>query len=102
MQHAWLAELSRITKPGGYGIFTVHGENHFIHLSGADRAKLLEKGFHYADLGATEGLPEFYKASFQTPAYVKREWSRYFEVLAVYPKGICQNQDAVLVRKRAE
>jgi SAM-dependent methyltransferase len=100
MQHAWLAELSRIIKPGGHGIFTVHGENHFIHLPETDRSSLLEKGFHYADMGATEGLPEFYKASFQTPDYVKREWARYFDVLAVYPKGICQNQDAVLVKKR--
>lgn len=100
MQHAWLAELSRIIRPGGHGIFTTHGENHFIHLPERDRTKLMEKGFHYSDLGATEGLPDFYRASFQTPDYVKREWTRYFDVLAIYPKGIGQNQDAVLVRKR--
>lgn len=100
IQRSWLTELSRILKPGGYGIFTTHGENHFVHLSAADRKKLLEHGFHYSDLGATEGLPDFYRASFQTPAYIRREWAQYFEVLAVYERGICQNQDAVLVRKR--
>jgi SAM-dependent methyltransferase len=100
MQHAWLKELSRIIKSGGYGIFTTHGENHFVHLPAGDRKRLLEHGFHYSDLGATQGLPDFYRASFQTLEYVKREWSRYFDVMAVYERGICQNQDAVLVRKR--
>jgi SAM-dependent methyltransferase len=101
MQRAWLKELSRILKPGGHGIFTTHGENHFVHLPAAGRAKLVASGFHYSDLGATEGLPDFYRASFQTREYIAREWAQHFEVVAVYEKGMCQNQDAVLVRKRA-
>lgn len=101
MQRVWLQELARIIKPGGYGIFTTHGENHFVHLTESERGQLAKTGFHYSDLGSTEGLPEFYKASFQTREYITREWAKYFEVVAVYEKGMCQNQDAVLVRKRA-
>ena len=99
MQRAWLKELSRIMKPGGHGIFTTHGASHFIHLRERDLKKVLEDGFHYGDCGATEGLPDFYQTSFQTPDYVRREWAKDFDVLAVHESGIGSNQDAVLVRK---
>lgn len=101
LQHAWLAELSRIIRPGGHGVFTVHGENHFAHLPAQDRARLSEKGFCHSDLGDTEGLPDFYRASFQTGDYIRREWARHFEVMGIHEKGICQSQDAVVVRRRA-
>jgi len=100
MQHSWLKELSRIIKPGGHGIFTTHGEKHFVHLAKCDLDRISQHGFCYSDFGATEGLPGFYKTSFQTPDYIKREWARYFDVVAIYENGICENQDAVLVRKR--
>ena len=102
MQCAWLKELSRIIKPGGHGIFSTHGKNHFGHLRSGDLGTLSEKGFCYSDFGSTEGLPDFYKTSFQTPDYIKREWARYFDVLAVYEQNIGQHQDAVLVRKRPD
>lgn len=100
MQHAWLKELSRIIKPGGYGIFTTHGENHFGVLEENDRQTLREKGFFYYASPITEGLPEFYRTSFHTLDYIKREWARYFEVLAIRERGLGNHQDAVLVRKR--
>jgi cyclopropane fatty-acyl-phospholipid synthase-like methyltransferase len=100
MQHAWLKELSRVMKPGGHGIFTTHGEHTFSFLKEDDRKKVRGAGFHYGDFGATEGLPDFYQTSFQTPDYVRQEWAKYFDVLAICEKGIGSNQDAVLVRKR--
>jgi SAM-dependent methyltransferase len=100
MQHAWLKELSRIIQSGGYGIFTTHGPNHFHHLRKEDQAQLLNKGFYYYVGGATDGLPEFYQTSFHTHEYIKREWSKYFDVVAIHEKGIARGQDGVLVRKR--
>ncbi len=100
MQHVWLKELSRIIKPGGCGIFTTHGENHFHHLNQAAREELMTKGFYYLMRDATDGLPEFYQTSFHTGEYVQREWSRYFDVLAIRKKGVGKSQDAVLVKKR--
>jgi len=99
MQHAWLKELSRIIQPGGYGIFTTHGRNHFHHLNEAAREELLKKGFYYLTGQATDGLPDFYQTSFHTHEYIAREWSRYFEIVALREKGIGGHQDAVLVRK---
>ena len=100
MQDAWLKELARIMKPGGHGIFTTHGEHTFSLLKEDDRTKVRDAGFHYGDFGATEGLPDFYQTSFQTTDYVRREWAKHFDVLAICEKGIGSNQDAVLVRKR--
>jgi len=100
MQHAWLKELSRILRPGGYGLFTKHGENFFSHLNESHRRQLLEKGFFYRVGGHTEGLPEFYQSSFHTHEYIGREWGRYFEVVSSRKQGIDKVQDAVLVRKR--
>ncbi len=40
------------------------------------------------------------KLPYHTHEYIRREWSRYFEIVAIHPKGIGNHQDAVLVRKR--
>jgi SAM-dependent methyltransferase len=98
MQHAWLKELRRILKPGGYGMFTFHGENHYHKLSEADRKELMEKGFSYSVGAATDGLPEFYQTTFHTHDYVKRVWSNYFEVIDIRKRWISDWQDAVLLR----
>jgi SAM-dependent methyltransferase len=101
MQDAWLKELSRIVKPGGYGVFTVQGENFFHQVTkNSARIELLKKGFFYQNTRAIDGLPEFYQTAYHTHEYIRREWSRYFEVVAVHSKGVGNHQDAVLVRKR--
>jgi hypothetical protein len=46
-------------------------------------------------------LPDFYQTAFHTHEYIRREWSRHFEVVAIHAKGVGNHQDAVLVRKRA-
>jgi len=102
MQHAWLKELSRIIRPGGHGIFSIQGENFFNHLvNESSRSELKTKGFFYGKGGIADGLPEFYQNALHTHDYVKREWNRYFEVVAIYTKGIANHQDAVLVKRRA-
>ena len=100
MQHDWLAEMSRIIKPGCYGIFTVHGEKFYSGIPGNSRKEFLIKGFSYQISAATDGLPDFYRSSFHTHNYIMCEWSKYFEVLYIEKEGIGKNQDAVLVRKR--
>lgn len=102
MQHAWLKELARLIRPGGCGVFTVHGENFFhLLLKQASRDALQKNGFAYEADTIKEGLPEFYQNAFHTHEYIRRQWSRYFEVVAIYPKGVGNHQDAVLVRKRS-
>jgi SAM-dependent methyltransferase len=101
MEESWLAELARIIKPGGYGLFTTHGANYVHLLTAAERAELTAKGFCYRVGQPTDGLPEFYQTSFHTVAYIREKWARHFEVLAVREKGLDGAQDAVLVRKKS-
>jgi SAM-dependent methyltransferase len=102
MQHAWLKELARLLRPGGHGMFTTHGEKHFHHVREEDRAELLRKGFWYQATAPTDGLPDFYQVSFHTHDYIRREWRRHFEVVAIQKEAIDAHQDAVLVRKKAK
>jgi SAM-dependent methyltransferase len=102
MQQDWLKEMARIMKPGGLGLFTTHGERHFGVLAGPELRKLMKRGFYYKKGQPTAGLPKFYRSSFQTKAFVEREWGRWFEIIAIRENGIGKNQDAVLVRKRMD
>lgn len=99
MQDAWLEELSRILKPGGFGLFTTHGEKYYLKLAPPARSELTARGFHYSVGSNTDGLPEFYQTSYQTHDYIKRNWSKHFEIIAICKEAIGKSQDAVLVRK---
>jgi SAM-dependent methyltransferase len=105
MQNAWLEELSRIIKPGGYGLFTTHGEKFFAELKKPEYGesaypKLIEEGFYYSVRDSTEGLPDFYQTSFHTHDYIRRQWVKYFEIVWIQKQGLGGNQDIVLLRKR--
>lgn len=104
MQFSWLAELARVTQPGGYLILTTHGPKHWQNLSSEIREIMDTKGFLFSDFGTNYGksinLPDFYQTSFHAHEYINREWSRYFEVVQITERGIDGHQDAVLLRKR--
>jgi 2-polyprenyl-3-methyl-5-hydroxy-6-metoxy-1,4-benzoquinol methylase len=100
MQFLWLGELKRIIKQNGYLFLTTHGEKHYGFLKQSEIKIMQDKGFCFKNVGATDGLPEFYQASFHTHDYIRREWSRYFDVLAIKSRGIDDNQDTILLKKR--
>ena len=99
LQHAWLAELGRIVKPGGYLILTVHGPQHFQLIPRIRRSEIKRIGFVYVDAGGTEGLPQFYQTAFHAPEYIHAVWSQYFEISGIHPLAISNHQDAILCRK---
>ncbi len=96
MQFAWLEELMRLLQPGGIGLFSVHGLNHH----GAFKEQLKDTGFYYSEGPLTNGLPSFYRQTYHTPDYIKREWTKYFEILDIVTLGLGNYQDVVVVRKR--
>ncbi len=102
MQFQWLEELRRITRPGGYLVMTTCGEQIYSQLPSELRAIVETKGFLYADghYGQSISLPDFYQNTFHAHAYIRREWSKYFEILDIQPQRIQKHQDTVLMRRR--
>jgi SAM-dependent methyltransferase len=97
MQFAWLKELQRVTKRGGYLVLTAHGEDLF---PGTDETQIRsEHGFHYASGHETTGLPGFYQTSFHSERYIRDRWGQYFEVRQIAKKAIVNHQDLVLCRR---
>ena len=108
-QDRWLAELQRITKPGGTVLMSVQGEIAFFRAdSDLQRFLALEKeGFHIygrcPDLD--EVMPEmkesdYYKNVFHSRRYIYEHWSRYFEIVDVIDAVIAGHQDFVIMRRR--
>jgi SAM-dependent methyltransferase len=102
MQHLWLDELYRVTKPGGYAVMTFHGEPHYAALHPQGRERLEKHGFFYsgAPHGSTEGLPDFYQTSWHTHDYVRKHWGKKFEVCAIV-EGAIANHGAAVMRRNA-
>lgn len=102
-QHAWLAELRRVARPGAVLILTVHGQHCINMFAAADKRQIDADGFIFKT-GTTgrlklDKLPDFYQTAYHTEEYIRREWSAYFDVIRYAERGINNNQDAVLLRK---
>jgi SAM-dependent methyltransferase len=102
-QFAWLAELRRVVRPGGLALMTFHGEASVVWsgLTAERYARLRGRGFceqanplYDADLGE----PGYYKDVFHTREYVRREWAKFFDVLAILPCYVA-HQDLVVMRR---
>jgi SAM-dependent methyltransferase len=99
MQFAWLHEMRRVVRPGGWLLLSVHAP------------RLLPPGYpemeqQIADTGGfcflrsvpTFGLPDFYRAAFHSDAYIRREWGKVLQIEAVLSAAINGHQDLVVAR----
>ena len=106
MQFQWLEELRRVTKPGGYVLLTTHGEKHYQMLDQTSVEIMEKKGFFYSDFGFNYGrsisLPDFYQGTFHSPEYIRREWTKYFDVIDFTALGLQNHQDVTLLHRRSE
>jgi SAM-dependent methyltransferase len=100
MQFAWLRELQRVVKPGGYVLLSYHGESRFADIPGGEQTRMARDGFVYAKTGRTRGLPEFYQTAWHASEYVGQRWGEFFDVIDIVPVAIGGRQDAALCRKR--
>jgi len=102
MELTWLAELRRVTKPGGLLLLTSHGDHLLTpYVPEETLRQFQESGFYYLVGAETEGLPSFYQTSFHTDAYIHNRWSHFFKIEKFIKKGIADNQDLILCRKKA-
>ena len=99
MEFAWLNELRRVTKRGGYVLVTTHGEELFRSAPEQPRKQLHEAGFYCSVGDGTEGLPSFYQDSFHTIDYIYNNWRNVFNINKILKKGVANLQDLVLCQK---
>ncbi len=86
-QLSWLAELRRILKPQGLFIASTHGPQLVTTLPqqlGLDPLKIESAGFVH--LPSCQGFN--YQVSFHTAEYLKKQWARFFDPVAVIPSGL--------------
>jgi SAM-dependent methyltransferase len=110
-QDAWLDELRRVVKPGGYVMLSIHGEAVFTTFEkavagrGGDpsviRRELGARGISFIKDDAFTGgpFPDFYHSTFHAPWYVFEHWGRWFDVVAFLPQRSMNYQDFVLLRR---
>ena len=104
VQRAWLAELRRVLAPGGLLVVTVHGESATSFSFPGRAAEVLRDGIYDGVQDAVlDGIvpPGYYRATFQSEEYTRREWGKLFEVLEYKVRGIGNHQDAVVLRRPA-
>jgi ubiquinone/menaquinone biosynthesis C-methylase UbiE len=101
MQDLWLAELSRILKPGGVLLLTVFGKSANQLLDADGRSELHTRGMVHKRTEKLRGMvPDWYQTTWHSREYIVGRLSaslgevRYFEV----PDGL---QDVVAARKPA-
>lgn len=98
-QAEWMKELSRVLKPGGYLLISVHGEYFYqtFNLNPGDMEKIKN-----GQLVVTGGKPGSNQCCAAHPEkYVRDQLSKGFEIIDFIPKGAttCAYQDIYLLRK---
>lgn len=112
----YLREIRRVAKPGATIMLTTHGER-ALYRSETDsnvlkmmqisprsvrqaRATFQSGGFHFVRQwrGHLNSLFYAYGITFISEAYIRREWARDFDVVAVHPAAIHDFQDIVVLR----
>ena len=102
-QQPWLRELSRVLRPGGYMLITVHGVNLAMRNSlppaAIDQMNRGELVVVSSELSGTNVC-----AAFHSEPYIRQHLAQGLEVIEYFPRGMPDGteQDIYLFRKPAE
>jgi len=101
MQIDWLIELRRVLAPGGYLIATTHGDFYADTYLGKEALSAYKtNGYCYLRVPTDPPIfPDWYQATFVNADYVHRVFGRLFEHVLHVPRGFCDRQDAVIMRR---
>lgn len=59
-----------------------------------------DSGFLYRVGEGTDGLPDFYQMTYHSIGYIRANWQKYLDVVAVLEKRVNNHQDLVICRRR--
>ena len=104
-QVQWLAELSRLAKPGATVLVSTLGNLGACRSGSPPTFEMLQTS-GYLDTGADTILEGFapdgyYRTAFHSKKYIESTWSKYFSVVDVVEGAIAGHQDFVILRKQA-
>jgi len=106
VQFLWLEELWRISQDDAVLLMTIHGKE-ALTWSNVSPFRLLNlklKGI--MDAGANIDLKEimdesdYYRNIYHHHRYIRKYWSKYFDILEIVPAYLGNIQDLVIMRKR--
>ncbi len=76
-QRAWLDELHRVLKPGGWLLLTFYSEH--VWRATEHAAAIARGEFVFATCAKLQGvLPDWYQTAFQSPARIQTAWRERF------------------------
>jgi ubiquinone/menaquinone biosynthesis C-methylase UbiE len=99
MQDIWLAELSRILKPGGVLLVTIYAKAASKGLDAEGQRTLQTQGFVHRRSQKLRGLvPDWYQTTWHSREYIVNRLSAWFGDIrySVVPDG---QQDVIAARK---
>jgi acetyltransferase-like isoleucine patch superfamily enzyme/SAM-dependent methyltransferase len=100
-QDAWLTELHRVTRPGGFVILSTHGEVALGNDPYGIRKRLENEGIVFIDdaVGPDFPLPDWYQNTYHAPWYVFERWGKWFDIRGYVPGGALGLQDHILLER---
>ena len=98
LQSFWMGELFRVLKPGGYFLFTTHGDHFLPHLGAEEKERYLNG---HLIVRAAERSGANMCSTYHPPAYVRGRMSGDFRVVDFIPgrAGGDLSQDVYLFKK---